>query len=400
MKAPEDQESRPELPTIEDFLGEPTRDLDAWRWLWEGDHAFPVRTHRGVLGSIAVAIKRVLRPFLRTATADLWDRQRVFNLILLEHLWHLDHDRTALAARTEKIETELPRLEAFLSEGLQELMRYDDALYGRVDQKLDRYRRQAGELSALLGAAVARCETEGSSSVEGLARAVEERDYAELENRYRGTSEEIQQRLSIYLDLLAGRKRVVDLGCGRGEALQVLAEHGVAARGVDASAEMVRACAVLGLAVEEAELLAFLAAAPEGSFDALLSFHVIEHLPRQDVARLVRLAWRALEPGGLLILETPNPRSLVVAASHFWRDPTHRRPIHPDALRLSVEMAGFEDVEIRDLHPFSCQESLPELDVAALQGGEKALAHEINVLRDRLDETLFGFQDYAVIARK
>lgn len=397
MKAPEDQESRPERPTIEDFLGEPTRDLDAWRWLWEGDHAFPVRTHRGVLGSIAVAIKRVLRPILRTATADLWDRQRVFNLILLEHLWHLDHD---LGARTEKIETELSRLEAFLSEGLQELMRYDDALYGRVDQKLDRYRRQAGELSALLGAAVARCETEGTSSVEGLARAVEERDYAELENRHRGTSEEIRQRLSIYLDLLAGRKRVVDLGCGRGEALQVLAEHGVEARGVDASAEMVRACGVLGLAVEEAELLAFLAAAPEGSFDALLSFHVIEHLPRQDVARLVRLAWRALEPGGLLILETPNPRSLVVAASHFWRDPTHRRPIHPDALRLSVEMAGFEDVEIRDLHPFSCQESLPELDVAALQGGEKTLAHEINVLRDRLDETLFGFQDYAVIARK
>ncbi|HVR28183.1 MAG TPA: hypothetical protein VMS86_01505, partial [Thermoanaerobaculia bacterium] len=96
----------------------------------------------------------------------------------------------------------------------------------------------------------------------------------------------------------------------------------------------------------------------------------------------------------------PNPLSIVVAASHFWRDPTHRRPLHPDALRLSCEQAGFDPVEIRWLHPFPAAERLPEIDLAGLDRTGRELAHRVNLLRDRIDETLYGFQDYAVIARK
>jgi O-antigen chain-terminating methyltransferase len=89
-----------------------------------------------------------------------------------------------------------------------------------------------------------------------------------------------------------------------------------------------------------------------------------------------------------------------VAASHFWRDPTHLRPLHPDALRLCCEQAGFESVEIRYLHPFAPADRLPEIDLAGLTGEQRELAHRVNALRDRLDDALYGHQDYALIARK
>jgi O-antigen chain-terminating methyltransferase len=408
-------DAAPRSPDIDDFLGEPTRELEDWRWLWSADRPFPIRSHRGLLGRLIVAGKRLLRPLVRGATADLWDRQRAWNLVLLEHVSEMRPRISGLEARATPLEHKTAHLEAFLEEGLQELMRYDDALYSRVDQKLDRYRREADQLAALLGSALERAATAAGASTTGraapggtgagadtaiLAAAVADRRYLELERRHRGTTAEIRERLEVYLPLLQGRRDVLDLGCGRGEALALLREHGVGAIGVDESPEMVRRCREQGLDAAVGDALGFLAERANESLDAIVSFHVVEHLPAATLDHLVHAAWRALRPGGLLVLETPNPLSIVVAASRFWRDPTHLRPLHPDALRLSCEQAGFDSVEIRWLHPFPASERLPEIDLAELDGPGRELAHRVNSLRDRLDQALYGYQDYAAIARK
>jgi len=390
------------------FYGEPTRDLGEWRRLWRRDAAFPIASHRGPLGRLLVAAKRLLRPLVKAPQADLWDRQRVFNLILLEHLERLDASLADAAGR-------LARLEVHAPEMFRETLEHNDALYARADQKLDRYRREAQDLAAALGAALAEVETaaEGSArpareagappAAGPLARALDERAYLELERRYRGTEEEIAERLGVYLpylrELPAGRP-VLDLGCGRGEALALLAEAGVPARGVDSSARMVARCRERGLEAEEGDLFAALAAAKERSLGAVVSFHVVEHLPPAELDRLVRLAWRALVPGGVLALETPSPLSLVVAASRFWLDPTHVRPVHPEALRLLFELAGFERVELLALRPFPAAERLPEIDLAALPADQHALADRVNRLRDRLDDLLHGHQDYGLVGLK
>ena len=408
MTAP--REERPE-PTLERFLDEPTRDLADWHWLWAGDRAFPVRSHRSVWGRLLVAVKRLLRPLVKTPQNDLWERQRVFNLILLERLQAEDARRQA-----ERHEHRVRHLEAFMADGLQEVVRHDDALFARVDQKLDRYRREARELTTRLGASLARLE--GASPASGgernpdsgapgaateLSRAWAERGYVELERRYRGTGEDIAGRIGAYLpDLenLGAGAAVLDLGCGRGEALQVFADAGLAPRGVDSSAEMVARCRRAGLEAEEGDLLEALAAVEEGSLAAVSSFHVIEHLDPASVDRLVRLAARALRPGGRLILETPNPLSVLVAARSFWLDPTHRRPVHPETLRLSAELAGFAEAELRFLRPYPEEKRLPELDLGSLPEEQHDLADGVNRLRDRLDELLFGHQDYALVARR
>lgn len=388
-------------PTLDDFLDEPSRDLRDWRWLWKGDREFPIRSHRGAAGRLLVLWKRLTRPLVKVPQNDLWERQRVFNLILVEHLERLDAARANHDGR-------IGHLEALAFEGVTELMHHNDALFARVDQKLDRYRREARDLLGSLAGALAVAETAAPGQLAvpepedlaDVARRREEHSYFELERRYRGTEEEIAERLSRYLPYLDGRGPVLDLGCGRGEALAILAARGVPAAGVDGSARMVALCRERGLDAQEGDLFERLAAAPPASLGGVVSFHVIEHLPAPSLDRLVRLAHRALLPGGVLILETPNPLSLVVAARNFWLDPTHRRPVHPESLHLLYELAGFDPIERLDLRPFPEAERLPEIDLARLPAEQRPLADRVNRLRDRLDELLFGFQDYGMVGTK
>jgi SAM-dependent methyltransferase len=398
MEAKAENSTVPRSPGLDDFLVEPTRDLEDWRWLWSGDHAFPIRSHRGLLGRLLVGFKRLLRPLVKTPQNDLWERQRTFNLILIEHL---ERQEAARADHLRRIEYQ----EALDSEGIHEVMRHNDALFARADQKLDRYRREARDLLGSLGAALSTVRSvhpsEANEAVETIARAHEEHGYLELERRYRGTEEEIRERIAAYLPYLKDLPGpVLDLGCGRGEALALLRDHGIAGRGVDSSERMVQLCRDRGLDAEVGDLFAVLAGVAEGSLGGVISFHVIEHLPGPALDRLVRLAGRALKPGGVLILETPNPLSVVVAARNFWLDPTHVRPVHPESLKLMYELAGFDPVERLDLRPFPESQRLPEIDLATLPPEQRPLADLVNRLRDRLDEVLFGYQDFGMVGRK
>ncbi len=403
-------------PGIEVFVEGRTRSEDDWRWLWEGDREFPIQSHLGLWGRLVVLAKRMLRPLVKVPQADLWERQRQFNLVMVETLaletrvgelrgdiraLHRDliEVRGDLLKDVKQHARRLAHLEEFKREGLDDVTRHSDALFARVDQKFDRYRRESAELWDKLGALLAVARTEGAPTV-AVARAHEEMDYVDLEDRFRGLESDIAERLAIYRPYLENRGEVLDLGCGRGEALAVFAEQGIPARGIDSSAEMVRACEEKGLSATEGDLFESLSGVPEETLGGVVSFHVIEHLPAPSLGRLVRLAWRALAPGGALILETPNPLSVVVAARNFWLDPTHRRPVHPAMLELLYEQAGFEKIERLDLRRFDDAQRLPEVDAASLPVDQRELALQVNELRDRLDDLLFGYQDFAVVGFK
>jgi O-antigen chain-terminating methyltransferase len=381
----------PAKPSVDEFLGEPTRDLERWEGLWREDLRFPVRSQRRFLGPLIVAFKRLVRPFVTAPQQELWDRQRTFNLILLEHLGRIE-------ARAQDLDDRTRYLEALNREGMQEVMLHNDALFSRVDQKLDAYRAESRALWSQIGAALAVANRQPEPGA--LREAAAELDYLEFESRFRGTREEVERRLARYLPLLENRADVLDVGCGRGEALEILARAGVRCSGIDSSERMVELCRQKGLTAERADAVDGLSRAAEASLGAVLSFHLIEHLAPATLDRLVRLAWRALRPGGVLVLETPNPLSVVVAARNFWIDPTHRRPVHPVALQALCERAGFDPVERWDLQPFAAEERLPEIPLGEVPAEVRGVADRVNRLRDRLDDLLFGFQDYAIVATK
>jgi SAM-dependent methyltransferase len=225
--------------------------------------------------------------------------------------------------------------------------------------------------------------------------------YVRFEDRHRGTRDEIRQRQRGYLDLFAGAAPVLDVGSGRGEFLDLCREAGIEARGVDMDAGMVARCREAGLTVEQADALAALEATPDGSLGGIFCAQVIEHLVPETLIALVRLAYAKLRPGGILLCETPNPASLTVFSGAFYLDLTHVKPIHPEAGRFLLETAGFHAVELRYVNPVPADGKLVPLEpLWYMRRYEEAFLGQINANLERLNQLLWGAQDYAVIGRR
>jgi O-antigen chain-terminating methyltransferase len=214
--------------------------------------------------------------------------------------------------------------------------------------------------------------------------------YLALENSLRGGMSDIEARLERYLPYLACAQvgqpgwPVLDLGCGRGEWLRLLRKRGLLARGVDTNPAMLDEARKEGLDVSNVDLITALRSAEASSVGAVTAFQVVEHLDQNTLLALFQQALRVLQPGGVLLLETPNPENLQVGAYSFWLDPTHVRPIPPPLLAHSASYFGFIDVAIVRSNPW--REDL------RLDAEGDAARH--------FDKLMFSAQDYALIARK
>lgn len=220
--------------------------------------------------------------------------------------------------------------------------------------------------------------------------------YPAFEARFRGSEDEIRGRLAAaYLDDVREASTgagVLDVGSGRGEWLEVLRAAGIGARGVDAHPPFVAAAQERGLSVAGGDGVGWLRAQPPGSADVVTAFHVVEHLAVDEVLALLGAAAQVLRPGGLLVIETPNPRNLVTGACNFHLDPTHRVPLPPALTEFLVGAAGLRVTAVRELH------RKEDLDLSGLRlDGIDERARRL--LAETLDRTLFGPQDYAVLAR-
>src|SRR6185312_12670164 len=224
-----------------------------------------------------------------------------------------------------------------------------------------------------------------------------EQQYASFEEVFRGERSQIKLRVSHYLEVLAaasiapdGGEVILDLGSGRGEWLEVLAEHGYSARGVDLNRGMLEESEKRGHDVVEADVLNYLKAQDSDSIAAITSMHLVEHIPHPVLIQLLDEALRVLRPGGVLILETPNPENVLVGSCTFYMDPTHLNPIPPLLLQWLVQARGFEQAAIDRL-----SEHRGEPDIVPVSEDVPGAA-QIN----RMVGWFTAPPDYAVIARK
>jgi len=207
-------------------------------------------------------------------------------------------------------------------------------------------------------------------------------DWLHFAARFRGSEEYVRERQRFYLPHFKGCRQVLDLGCGRGEFLELLQEEEIPVRGIDLSAECVALCRAKGLDAEVADLFSYLDALTDGALDGIFCAQVIEHLPPASLPEMLRLAAAKLAPGGLLAVETPNPECLAILTSHFYLDPTHHHPIPPLLLSFYLEESGMGELEIHRFAPAA--ESMPAL----------------NLLPAEFREAFFGALDYAVLGRR
>lgn len=214
--------------------------------------------------------------------------------------------------------------------------------------------------------------------------------YVAFEDHFRGHPANVKAQFAQdYLPVLAEAglntgTRALDIGCGRGEWLELMREQHFESRGVDLNPVVCELCQSKQLNVLNDDAVAYMARQPAGSLDLITAFHLIEHIPGELLDRLIASARHALRPGGLLILETPNPENFIVGSCNFYNDPTHLNPLPPEPTRFRVLSHGFASVDILRLHPRG------NVNYDALPPGLPA----------ELLERLFVGQDYALIARR
>jgi O-antigen chain-terminating methyltransferase len=345
------------------------------------------------------------------------ERQARFNAVLVRllnaHLEHGFRHRAALRALLEAQVRFAQRVEPVMDARdqarvataptdaqvlLQTFERRLDAMRERVDALLalrDRVELVSEEVRAVragLSAAAPPPEV-----AHAARRAAEDSVYTAFENRFRGSREAIRERQASYVALFSGLSPVVDLGCGRGEFLDLLRAAGIEGRGVEGNARAVGECREKGLDVVSGDLVDFLRAQGPGTLGGAFAAQVVEHLPPPALAALLAEAHRALRPGGLLVLETVNAASALAFHEVYIRDLTHERPLHPETLRFLAAAAGFAEVKVEMHSPVPEDVRLSLLPSGALPPPATKV---LNENAERLNALLFAPLDYAVIARR
>jgi O-antigen chain-terminating methyltransferase len=225
--------------------------------------------------------------------------------------------------------------------------------------------------------------------------------YVGFEDRFRGTQDDIRSRLADYLPLLSSASDVVDVGCGRGELLELLRQNGVSARGVDTNDGMVQLCRSRGLDVGQGDALGYLERQADGSIGGLAAIQVVEHFEPAYLLRFLETAFHKMRPGAPMILETINPACWMAFFETYIRDVTHKQPLHPETLRYLVQAGGFSSVDVHFRSPVRESDRLDR--VSSADTAPAALRRVIEAVNDhaeKLNSRLFSSMDYAIIARR
>lgn len=219
----------------------------------------------------------------------------------------------------------------------------------------------------------------------------------DLAERFRGREEEVLERQRHYLKYLNHKSPVLDVGCGRGEMLQLLSGNGTEVIGIDLNQLMVDYCRASGFNAIHSDVIPYLTG-NGGTFEAIFAAHFVEHLLPDQLMQFLTLSRERLKEGGLLVIETPNPTGLFTMSASFYLDPTHIRPIHPDALKMMLESMGFRILELKFLSPWPEDVKLKKVDSNG-RYPEKS-PNPIAANFQRINDILFAPRDYAIVAER
>ena len=231
--------------------------------------------------------------------------------------------------------------------------------------------------------------------------------YVGFEDQFRGTQEEIRERVSEYVSYFENSSDVIDIGCGRGEFLDLLTERGIGCLGLDINHEMVEVCRARGLTAYEGDGLSYLSSLPDGSLGGLFAAQVVEHLQPDYLLQLLETAYHKLRPGSKIILETINPACWFAFFESYIRDITHVHPLHPDTLTYLLVASGFQQINTKYLAPYPDASKLQPIAIPPdkpksardLQSASN-LALTFNENVTKLNKLLFTYLDYAVIGER
>jgi ubiquinone/menaquinone biosynthesis C-methylase UbiE len=342
-------------------------------------------SHRKVMGTLITGIKKLIRKISEPYIQMVLKRQVEFNVEIVRLLNQMSLDSRFRWSAQEK-------QQALLDEQWKQMERTLEA----IPQELKTQKNIFEAALAKLGES----DNKTALPLEDLKSRVRAAEYVRFEDRHRGSQEDIKWKQKNYLSYFNNGGPVLDIGCGRGEFLELLKEASIPATGIDINQEMVDHCRSKGLKVSWEDGLDHLPRIADESLGGIFLSQVIEHLDPESLRELVRIGFAKLKSGGVLLAETINPQCLSTFSGAFYLDMSHNNPIHPEAARFLWESIGFRKVEILYVSPFPEEMKLQEMARREDDTYEDELARVLNENIRRLNSLLFSFQDYAVVGYK
>lgn len=356
------------------------------------------------------------------AISPIFDRQMAFNAAVVDHLNRnvAAHREThaalvrALPALRDAFDG-LVRFESLLVQYLQTITPLADSHYREIDDAIAQLKTvtDVAQRTAMTAkreverrSAEVRPMSPPSPAAEGAATGDHAYQYVGFEDKFRGSESAIRARQADYVQYFKGQSNVLDVGCGRGEFLDLLKENGIPAKGLDLNPEMVEVCRSRGLDAAAADARSYLRGVAGESLGGLIAIQVVEHLQPQYLSEMLGLAFDKIRPGGRIVLETINPACWVAFFESYLRDLTHVKPIHPETLQYLLQASGFTDVEIVYRAPIAPEGRLQKVTALPTHYGDAAtdalteLVTSFNQNVDRLNERMFSFQDFAALGRR
>lgn len=349
--------------------------------VWSINVNRPIITGDGFKGKVKSIFVRAVRKLIRPVLFGIVEDQRKFNKVCVQTLNELYAQISSLEQEKDKLEEKVDMLE-------KTLLQQGDFI-GEVNGEVQHLKvRERVQYTAA---------AEGKSDNIQISQknVYDIVDYESFENHFRGTEEEIRAKQEEYLPYIKKGSRVIDLGSGRGEFLELLKENGFDACGVERYEKFATETAKRGLNVICADAIEYIKQLEDESVGTITSFQVAEHLDTVQLIELIITAYEKLEKGGVLIMETPNPRCLSIYTNSFYLDSTHTKPIHPKAMEYYAEVAGFSHISTLYTKSSRVPYELPLIPEGTF-GDSQKYNDGISLLSD----LIWGSQDYALIAKK
>ena len=365
---------------------------------------------KGIIPKLLAYAKKITRRLLRWYINPIVDQQNAYNAAATETLATVQGQSEKNAQRLRDLDVQMPlQVFAALPERLQAL----EEQVGRLRQVSETQQSEQSHWQEMTRMRLQRLEnwrkregpTKGGLPSSASVAPMPPVDYFLLGLQYR-SEEQLAERLHDYDDLFVALHEaqeegtgpdgaVLDIGCGKGELVGHLQELGLEAYGLEIDRDAIEAAQSLGLDVRDEDAFAHLEDLPDDSLAAITLIQVIEHFEIGDLLRLLELAYKKLAPGGFIVAETINTLCLVALANAYLLDPSHRTPLPPLMTRFLMEQAGFWRIETRFLRPVP-----PPTRLEAVPTADEDVARSLNTNIEKLNNVLYGPQDYTVIAYK
>ncbi len=416
------------------WVDEIRRDLDYINWSWDiQNDSYLISSHRPVIGKMLVEGRNIIHGEVKRYVDPVINKQREFNESVLRILNSIVKKMPTQEEIEGKLDQQIFNAKSEIEGKLdQQIFNAKSEIEGKFDEQIFNTKSEIkGNLDETIGQLRPDLSIEIIEQIKStlmdidheiynrtwLANVLGEKitgyydkeappgnkeldlNYFLFEEKFRGSRADIKQRQTSFLRYFEGCKNILDIGCGRGEFLELLRDNGIIGHGIDINEEMVKFCISKGFDVEKNDAVSYLEKLEDGSLDGIIMDQVIEHLDSHYIIKLLKLCYQKLNFGYYIVIETVNPLSLV-SLTNYYIDMSHKRPIHPETLKFLINYANFRELETIFFSPIPDDKRLKKTNIEGIEGDFLRLIEVYDQNIDKLNTILYGPQDYAIVAKK